>query len=211
MKISLIVLGVIVAILIIWSLVGYFTSNAEQAKYSVIKKADGYEIRNYPDHIVAQTVVEGVSVNGDAFNKGFSIIAGYIFGGNVKKESIAMTAPVIAQGSSEKIAMTAPVTARVQGNSQIISFVMPTGYTLATLPTPNDSRIKIVEVPEQKMAVLTFSWYRTDGRFEKIQKQLFADLARDNITIIGTPIFAGYNPPWTPPWRNRNEIMVQVQ
>jgi hypothetical protein len=216
MNIYLIIFLIIVALIVIWSLVGYFTSSAEQAKYSVLKKADGYEIRNYPAHIVAQTVVEGTSVNGDAFNKGFKIIAGYIFGGNVKKESIAMTAPVVAQqGSqkeaSEKIAMTAPVTASVSGSSQVVSFVMPSGYTLATLPTPNDSRIKLVEVPEQKMAALTFSWYRTDSRFEKMKDQLFVDLARDNVTIVGTPIFAGYNPPWTPPWMNRNEIMVQVQ
>ena len=211
MKISLIILLVIVGLIIIWSLVGYFTSNTEQAKYSVIKQALGYEIRNYPAHIVAQTVVEGTSVNGYAFNKGFSIIAGYIFGGNVKRQSIAMTAPVIAQGSSEKIAMTVPVTASATGTSQVVSFVMPSGYTLATLPIPNDSRIKLVEVPEQKMAVLKFSWYRTDTRFEKMKNQLFADLARDNITVIGMPIFAGYNPPWTPPWMNRNEIMFQVQ
>ncbi len=211
MKISLIVLLIIVLLLIIWSLVGYFTSNAEQAKYSVIKKADGYEIRNYPAHIVAQTVVEGARVNGDVFNKGFKIIAGYIFGGNIKKESIAMTAPVAAQGMSEKIAMTVPVTGTPEGNSHVISFVMPSGYTLATLPTPNDSRIKLVPVPEQKIAAITFLGYRTDPLFERMKKELFADLARDNITMIGTPIYAGYNPPWTPPWMNRNEIMVQVQ
>lgn len=211
MKIPLIILAVIVAILAIWSLVGYFTSHAEQAKYSVLTKADGYEIRDYPAHIAAQTTVEGVSVNGDAFNKGFSIIAGYIFGGNVKKQNIAMTAPVAAQGSSEKIAMTVPVTGKPQGTSQVISFVMPSGYTLETLPTPNDPRIRLVEVPEQKIAALRFSGYRTDARFEKMRAQLFADLARDNITVIGTPIFAGYNPPWTPPWMNRNEIMVQVR
>ncbi len=210
MKFFLIVLIIIIALIIIWSLVGYFTSNAEQAKYAVLKKADGYEIRNYPAHIVAQTVVEGKKVNGDAFNEGFRIIAGYIFGGNIKKESIAMTAPVIAQGSSEKIAMTVPVTASADGNAQVVSFGMPSGYTLATLPTPNDKRIKLIEVPEQKIAALRFSWYRTDTRFEKMKQQLFADLARDNVTIIGTPIFAGYNPPWTPPWMNLNEIMVQV-
>ena len=211
MKVSLIILAIVAAILIIWSLIGYLTSNTEQLKYSVIKKANGYEIRNYPAHIVAQTTVEDSIVNGGALNKGFSIIASYIFGGNVKKESIAMTAPVTVQGSSEKIAMTAPVTSRVQGNSQIVSFVMPSEYTLETLPTPTDSRIKIVEVPEQKMAALKFSWYRTDARFEKMQKQLFADLASDNITITSTPIFAGYNSPWSPPWMNRNEIMVEVQ
>lgn len=211
MKIYLIVFLILITLIVIWSLVGYFTSNAEQANYSVLKKADGYEIRNYPAHIVAQTVIEDMSVNGDAFNKGFRIIAGYIFGGNVKKESIAMTAPVITQGSSEKIAMTVPVTTSLNGNSQVVSFVMPSKYTLETLPTPNDSRIKLALVPEQKIAALRFSWYMTDDRFEKMRKQLFADLARDNIEIIGTPIFAGYNPPWTPPWMNRNEIMVQVQ
>ena len=114
-------------------------------------------------------------------------------------------------GRTSASSIAAPVTGRLEGNSQVISFVMPSGYTLATLPIPNDSRIKLVEVPEQKIAALKFSWYRTDARFEKMQKQLFADLARDNITIIGTPIFAGYNPPWTPPWMNRNEIMVEVQ
>ncbi len=211
MKIYLIILLVLVALVIIWSLVGYFTSDTEQAKYSVLKKADGYEIRNYSAHIVAQTVIEGINVNGDAFNRGFRIIAGYIFGGNVRKESIAMTAPVVAQVSSEKIAMTAPVTASANGTSQTVSFVMPSGYTIATLPIPTDSRIKLVEVPEQKVAVLRFSWYRTDSRFEKMRIKLFADLTRDNIEIIGTPIFAGYNPPWTPPWMNRNEIMVQVK
>lgn len=211
MKILPIILLVILTLIIIWSLLSYFTSRAEQAKYTVITKADGYEIRNYPAHIVAETTVEGVSINGDAFNKGFSIIAGYIFGGNAKKERIAMTAPVVAQGSSEKIAMTVPVTARAAGNSQIVAFVMPSGYTLATLPTPNDSRITLVEVPEQKMAVRTFSWYRSDSRFENMKKQLLADLVRDNVAVIGTPIYAGYNPPWTAPWMNRNEVMVQVQ
>jgi len=200
-----------VALIVIWSVVGYVTSNAEQAKYSVLEKANGYEIRQYPAHIVAQTAVEGASINGDAFNKGFRIIAGYIFGGNVTKERIAMTAPVVAQGSSEKIAMTAPVTARAEGNAQIISFIMPSGYTLATLPTPNDPRIQLVEVPEQKIAARAFSWYRTDARFEKMQKQLFAGLARDSIKVIGTPIFAGYNPPWAPPWMNRNEILLRIQ
>ncbi len=211
MKIYLVILSAIAALVAVWSLVGYFTSGAEQIKYSVLKKAGGYEVRNYPAHIAAQTTVEGTSISGEAFNEAFRIIAGYIFGGNVKKESIAMTTPVVAQGSSENIAMTAPVIASASGSSQVVSFSMPSGYTLATLPTPNDSRVKIVEVPEQKMAVIRFSWYRTDRRFEKMRQQLFADLARDNVKMIGTPIFAGYNPPWTPPWMNRNEIMVEVQ
>ena len=129
------------------------------------------------------------------------MVAGYIFGGNTKKESIAMTAPVTAQaGASQTIAMTAPVTANVDGNSHTISFGMPRSYTLATLPTPNDSRVKLVEVPAKKMAVLQFSWYATDARVQTMEQQLLADLARDQVTVTGVPQYAGYNAPWTPPW-----------
>jgi hypothetical protein len=108
-----------------------------------------YEIRNYPSHIEAQTTVQGNF--DDSINSGFTIVAGYIFGGNTKKESIAMTAPVKEQKvDSEKIAMTAPVTVDTEGESRIVSFVMPKKYSLETLPEPTDSRVKLVEVPAKK-------------------------------------------------------------
>ncbi|HVM73782.1 MAG TPA: heme-binding protein [Candidatus Paceibacterota bacterium] len=210
MKTLLWILLVIIIILVVWSLVGYFSSRVEQTEYSIVKKANGYEIRNYPAHIVAQTTVQGSYQ--DSLNQGFRIVAGYIFGGNTKKESIAMTAPVTSQGgASQTIAMTAPVTANVDGNSHTISFGMPRSYTLATLPTPNDPRVKLVEVPAQKMAVLTFSWYATDSRVQAMEGQLLAELARDKVTVAGKPQYAGYNAPWTPPWMTRNEVMVAVQ
>lgn len=198
------------ALLILWSLWGYFSSNVEQAQYSVLKKADGYEIRAYTAHIEAQTTVDGSY--DDALNEGFSIVAGYIFGGNTKKESIAMTAPVREQKQeSEKIAMTAPVVASTQGDSRVIAFVMPQSYSLASLPTPSDPRVKLVEVPEKKVAALRFSWFRTSDRIEKMEAKLLAALARDNIEVVGTPSYAGYNAPWTPPWMTRNEVLVEVR
>ncbi|MCX6820069.1 MAG: heme-binding protein [Candidatus Adlerbacteria bacterium] len=198
-----------ILILVLWSLVGYFSSRVEQAEYTVIQKADGYEVRNYPAHIVAQTTVEGSYQ--DSLNQGFRIVAAYIFGGNTKKESIAMTAPVTSKDTSQTIAMTAPVTANVDGNSHTISFGMPRSYTLETLPTPTDPRVKLVEVSAQKMAVLTFSWYATDARVQLMEKQLVADLARDKVASIGVPQYAGYNAPWTPPWMTRNEVMVEIR
>ena len=200
----------VIIIFVVWSLIGYFSSHVEQTEYSVVKKANGYEIRNYPAHIVAQTTVQGSYQ--DSLNQGFRIVAGYIFGGNTKKGSIAMTAPVISQGDvSQTIAMTAPVTTNVDGDSHTISFGMPRSYTLATLPTPNDSRVKLVEVPAQKIAVLQFSWYVTDSRVQIMESELLADLARDNVVATGVPQYAGYNAPWTPPWMTRHEVMVTVQ
>ena len=142
-----------VVIIGLWSAWGFFGSNVEQMDYTVVKNMDGYEIREYPEHIVAQTTVQG------GLNNGFSIVAGYIFGGNTKKESISMTAPVVAEkkNTSEKVSMTAPVIATKEGDSQTISFGMPRGYTLETLPTPNDPRVKIVTIPTKRFAVMKFS------------------------------------------------------
>jgi hypothetical protein len=149
----------------------------------------------------------------ESLNKGFRILAGYIFGGNARKESIAMTAPVVAQKSgspSERIAMTAPVTAASEGDAQIISFVMPRSYTLETLPTPSDSRVKIVMVPARKYAVLRFSWYRSDARIKRMKEKLLSALARDKVAVQGSTAYAGYNAPWTPPWMIRNEILAEI-
>lgn len=198
----------IIGALFLWSIWGFFSSNVEQAEYVVLSKADGYEIREYPEHIVAETTVEGSYDK--ALNKGFSIIAGYIFGGNTQKQSVAMTAPVTSQ-VSEKIAMTAPVTASTSGDSRVISFIMPKSYTLDTLPTPNDSRIQIVTVPAKKMAALTFSWFRTSARVQKLETQLLEKLAKDEVEVLGLPQYAGYNAPWTPPWMTRNEILVEIK
>ncbi len=146
---------------------------------------------------------------------GFRIVAGYIFGGNTKKESIAMTAPVVAQKGgdtkpSESIAMTAPVIATTVGDSETISFGMPRSYTLETLPTPNDPRVKIVMIPLKKYAVMQFSWYRSDARVKQMQEKLLSLLKRDGVVAQESTAYAGYNAPWTPPWMLRNEVLVEI-
>ena len=194
---------------IVWSLWAYFSSKVENAKYSVIERKKGYEIRLYPEHIVAQTVVTGSYE--ESLNKGFGIIARYIFGGNVKKENISMTAPVVEKEiKSQSIAMTAPVLASIEGESHVIAFGMPRSYTLETLPTPTDSRIKIVTIPEKKMAAISFGWMRNSYLTKAKKKELLDLLNRDNISVVGEPQYAGYNAPWTPPWITRNEVLVEI-
>lgn len=202
----------IFAVLLLWTLWGYVSSHVEQAQYTVVKKTSWYEIRAYQAHIEAQTTVEGPY--DQALNEGFRIIAGYIFGGNVQKERVAMTAPVVSQNmeSGSKISMTAPVTvASTESGSHIISFVMPRSYaTRDALPTPTDSRVALVEIPEKTMAVLRFSGYRSTARIQATQEKLLQMLAKDGVTVVGRPSYAGYNAPWTPPWLIRNEVFVEV-
>jgi len=107
--------------------------------------------------------------------------------------------------------MTAPVMATREGDSETISFGMPRSYTLETLPTPNDARVKIVTIPAKKYAVIQFSWYRSDARIKSMQEKLLKMLARDGVATEGVIAYAGYNAPWTPPWMTRNEVLVEVK
>jgi hypothetical protein len=203
-----ILIGLII-LLGLWSLWGYLSTRVEQAEYKVSRKGNGYEIREYPAHIEARTTVSGSYT--EALNQGFSIIAGYIFGGNDKQESVVMTAPVtLRHAVPEKIAMTAPVLAAAKGGSLTVSFVMPRSYTIETLPKPSDPKVEIVQIPPKKMAALRFSWSRSESRIKKKENELLAALARDKISVPGSPVYAGYNAPWTPPWMVRNEVMVEL-
>jgi hypothetical protein len=205
----MLILLVIIIIIFMWSFFGFFSARVEQADYKVLEKKSDYEIREYPARLVAQTAVKGAY--GAALSAGFRIVAGYIFGSNTKKERISMTAPVTTQKEiSEKIAMTAPVMATMQGDSHVISFGMPRSYTFATLPVPNDSRVKIVSVPVKKFAVLRFSYSRSEERIKAMESKLLGYLKRDGITYKDGPVYAGYSSPWTPPWMVRNEIMVEL-
>jgi hypothetical protein len=70
--------------------------------------------------------------------------------------------------------------------------------------------VQIVTNPEKKMAVILFSWIRTDARVQSKKQELLAALKKDNVTIIGESQYPGYNAPWTPPWITRNEVLVEI-
>lgn len=198
------------SLLLIWTLGSYLViRNIEQPRYEVIEKTSNYEIRQYAPYIVAET-----SVTGDynqATNNGFRIIADYIFGNNTTKESIAMTTPVLEQ-KSEKIAMTTPVINTMEdGESRSISFVLPSEYTLDTLPTPNNDQVKIRKVEAKKKAVLKFTWYATAARVENKKSELLSLLEQDGKAVIGEVQVARYNPPASMPLLLRNEIMVEIE
>ncbi len=202
-------LVLLVGALLIWIAYGYFSSRVKEPKFRVLQKHNGYVIREYSPYIEAR--VELVGDYRVAQTSGFRVLAGYIFGGNTTKQSIVMTAPVIEQ-KSESIAMTAPVLEQVSDRGmRIISFVMPEEYTLETLPIPDDKRIEIKEVKSHKSAVLCYSGYNDAEMVAQMKEKLLAYLERDGATVIGEPRGARYNPPWTPPFLTRNEILVDVK
>ncbi len=211
MSIIIIIIGVT---LIGWFLYSWLTVRGiEKPVYTVLSSADGYEIREYAPYIIAETTVAGAQSRDDAARKGFPIVAGYIFGGNTAKDKIAMTVPVNTEADdSEKIAMTAPVNTEAEDTEGTykVSFVMPSKYTLETLPLPNDSRVALREIPARNVAVKRFSWSSSETTFKKQESELLAALSRDGVETIGTINVARYNTPWTIPFMLRNEVQIEV-
>jgi len=181
---------------------------AETPKYSVIKKQKEIEIRQYPAYIQAEVDVDGSQYK-SAIEKGFDVLAGYIFGNNISKQKIEMTTPVQAS-RSEKIAMTTPVT--VTGESSFtVAFIMPSGYTLETLPKPKDSRVHFKILPARTLAAIRFSGFFQQNTISKNKQILGHWLHEQGIITEGDYIVAGYNPPWVPGFLARNEVMIQVK
>jgi hypothetical protein len=180
----------------------------EEPHFSVERELGGVEIRRYGPRIAAETEVS--TDEESARNEGFRRLARYIFGANSGKDKIAMTAPV-AQQPSEKIAMTAPVaTQRTPSGEWVIRFFMPSKYTLDTLPTPNDDRVRLVTVPPESVAVLRFTGNIDPDAVSARTEQLLKVLYRNNIETIGDPLSWFYDPPWTLPFLRRNEVAVGI-
>lgn len=181
----------------------------EEPKSSLVLKDGAFEVRDYPGLVVAQ-----VTIGGDrnaASNAGFRLLAGYIFGGNSGQKSIAMTAPVaMAPAAGSRIAMTAPVTQSGESGQWTVQFTMPSEYTLDTLPVPNDQRVQIKQLPPARIAVLKFSGLAREPGVAQKAKELETLVAARGLTAVGAPSLARYDPPWTPWFMRRNEMMVPV-
>lgn len=188
----------------------------EEPKFTVIEKSEPFELRTYAPQLVAEVKVEGdLDV---ASSQGFRLIAAFIFGQNQVSEKISMTVPVgIETAQSTKIAMTVPVGIEAsQGsakgvNQWVFSFVMPSEYTMATLPKPLNPLVTIRELPAQRRAAITFSGFYNEAKVLEKTKALEEWIKSKQLQAIGSPQFARYNPPWSIPFMRRNEILITVR
>lgn len=180
----------------------------EEPSYRVLEQFEPFEIRQYAPLIVAQVEVSGDL--SEASSAGFRLIADYIFGNNI---SVQKGSPSMAEPAPEKIAMTVPVIAESKKDqaSWIIQFVMPKQYQLDTLPKPNNSLVKLVQVGPQKVAVIRFSGFVSEDKLQEKTHALRSWIEARNGIIAGNPRLARYNPPWSLPWTRRNEILIPIQ
>jgi hypothetical protein len=186
-------------------------AGTEQPKYTIVETLGPLEIRHYGPRLAAEATVSGGAET--ARSQGFRKVAGYIFGGNTAKASIAMTAPVVQSGGggSQTIAMTAPVVQTAEGAAWRIQFIMPARYTRETLPVPSDPSVRIVELPAQDYAVLRFSGSRSGAAVAGREAQLAQALRATPWKVSGPTTAWFYDPPWTMPFLRRNEVAAPVR
>jgi len=180
----------------------------EEAKYTVIRSDGDMELRDYEPSIVAETRVEGDFE--DASGEAFRTLFRYIDGQNEARDKIAMTAPVSQKQGAQKIAMTAPVSQEASAEGWLISFMMPSSFTMDTIPVPLDDAVNIRQLPAYRAAAIRYSGFWSEKNYERHLAELMEWIETQNLRVTGSPVWARYNAPFTPWFMRRNEILVPV-
>lgn len=164
----------------------------ESAPYTVVRTDGKFELRDYPALTVVETPMRsGDSGSGGSFNRLFQ----YITGGNEAKQKIAMTTPVFMAGDETNSTM---------------AFVMPAKFKFGAAPKPADRAVTVRELPAGRFAVLRFSGGRNATQERDALDRLKQWLAARQISILSPPVYAYFDPPWTPTFLRRNEVMLRT-
>ena len=193
MKALYILFGISILIFITFQVMATKSGGAtEQYPYKVIRQYDLFEVRRYEGAIFARTRIDADTYRSGSGN-GFRTLASYIFGGNERNESIAMTAPV----------------AMSWGNGMVMEFMMPSQYTLESLPAPRAGNVELYKKPSVVMAGISFGGWASDRKIAEMIRELEALLAKEGIQHTGNFQYFGYNPPYQVTNR-RNDIVVEL-
>ena len=167
----------------------------ESAEYTVLESDRPFEIRQYPDLMMATTEMDFESQGDDG---SFMRLFRYISGTNDASQKVAMTTPVFM----------GPEAGDSQGQ---MGFVMPKKVIEQGIPEPTHESVLIQRRDGGRFAVIRFAG-RTNSETIATAKQKMQKWMNDKGLIAdGDAEVAGYDPPWTPgPWR-RNEILIRCK
>ncbi len=186
----------------------------EEPVYQVMEEVtDRIEIREYGERLAAEVTVDTTEDNEDQ-NNAFKILFDYISGENETRQKVAMTVPVETErkSESEEIAMTVPVEmAGTDASRMRMRFFLPSEYTMESAPVPKDSRVDIVRIHPQRLAVLKIKGGLSRSVYEEKRAELLARLRDSEWRPAGEPTGYVYDPPFTIWSLRRSEIVVPVE
>ena len=197
----------LLSVLAVGAMIGPIMSNVEVPAYKILKKEQNIEIRQYPPLIIAEVKTAGSRQA--SISDGFRILADFIFGNNEGEKRLSINGP-ITQQEGIKIAMTAPVQQEKTDAEWAISFIMPSKFSIDTIPNPINDRIKIIQIPSKRYAVITFSGRSTEENLTKHTNELGKYMNGSSYSKVGNAKYAFYNPPWTLPFLRRNEVQFEI-
>jgi hypothetical protein len=180
----------------------------EEAEYLLVLKEQNFELRSYEPHILAETRVDGDF--DEAGSKAFGRLFKYISGDNKAREDVQMTSPVSQEAAGEEISMTSPVGQQRERNQWLVSFMMPSSYTIDTIPKPTDLDVTLRQVPARYIAAVQYSGFWSEENYLSNKSALETWIAQQGLQVVGEPIWARYNPPFIPWFLRRNEILIPI-
>ena len=193
----------------------------ESPTFEVTLSDDAAELRRYEPMIAAEVRVVAEDVDA-AGSMGFMPLANYIFGSNRPGEKVEMTAPVTSApvtergslrgGDGEKIDMTAPVTTAPDDNGMYaVRFMMPSKWTMESLPAPTDDRVTLIQVPERYVVVSGFTGAKEEASIESAEQAINQFIDSNGLSRIGNFTLAGYSAPTVPDAQKKWEVHLEVQ
>jgi hypothetical protein len=168
-------------------------SGYESAPYQVVRADGKFQVRDYPALTVVETPMAG-SRNGD--DGSFMRLFGFITGRNEAKQKIAMTTPVFMSGNETNATM---------------AFVLPAKLKSGAVPQPSDGAVTVRELPAARFAVLRYSGGRNAKKEAEALARLKAWMATERLSALSPPVYAYFDPPWTPAFLRRNEVMLRME
>ncbi|QBX56080.1 heme-binding protein [Nocardioides seonyuensis] len=169
----------------------------EEQPYEVVEEHPDFEVRWYPEHVVAETRVQGSFES--VGNKAFMRLVGYIGGRNTESTKVAMTAPVLQEPDE------------LGEGRYVVSFVMPSGFVPEDSPEPTNPDVRLRSVPAHWAAARRFSGRWSRGRYEEHAKRLTEALESVGLEVDGPLRFARFDPPWTPWFMRHNEVVAPLR
>ena len=186
---------------------------SETPDYEVVREfMPGVEVRDYPEMIMAAVTVEGSK--GQASNRAFDKLAGYIFGGNSGDQKIAMTSPVLSKPARMIQYTSTPVMDEASPESSTTwtqAFILPSEYALSDLPAPRDGSVRIFTAQPYRVASVAFQGLGSRSQFSQAREILTRVLADEGIEHSPVPEYASYDAPWVPASEKRHEVHFRLE
>ena len=165
----------------------------ETPNYKAVASDGAFEIRDYPSMVLATTPMAATKRSGQ--NSAFMNLFRYISGKNA---------------NSQKIEMTTPVFSTMKEQDNAMSFVVPAEVVAGGVPQANNPEVVINKRAAGRYAAYQYSGRWSQAREREAREKLASWVQKRGLKLIGEYEKASYDPPFTPPSKRRNEVLIRI-